>query len=384
MSLTSNLVEAEHTAEASPVRPGLPPGWLASALPIGFVLLLLLLATAGQGAFTVDRWAPPALFAVLVLAVFQLAGGRARLRGRWPRLTIAALWGLAAWCLLSALWADSPGAAWEAGARTALYAALASAPFVLVRNELSLRLAGGALLAGLSVIALITLGRLLADGPSLFLAGRLDSPVGYRNATACLFAMAFWPLIVVTGQRGAPRPVRGITFGLATLMLGLAFLTQSRGILPGLLCGGVVALALGPDRVRRAWLAIIAVGMTAAAAPSLLRPYHAFDGGHGVVTSGDIAHAASALLVLTLAGAAVGLGIALFDAGLRAASPGTRHLRTVLRVGLAAVAVGAVVAGLAATGNPVSYANRKLDEFKSLQLNASASTRLTTTGGQRY
>jgi tetratricopeptide (TPR) repeat protein len=43
-----------------------------------------------------------------------------------------------------------------------------------------------------------------------------------------------------------------------------------------------------------------------------------------------------------------------------------------------------VIAALAATGNPVTYAHRKLDEFKSLQTNATATTRLTTTGGQRY
>jgi hypothetical protein len=384
VSLTSNLGRAQDRAGASRRRlAALPPGWLAAVLPIGFVLLLLLLATAGQGAFTVDRWAPPALFAVFVLAVFQAAGGRSAVRGRWARLLIGSLWALAAWSVLSALWAASPDAAYEASARTALYAALAAAPFVLVGDATGLRFAGSALLVGLSIIALVTLGRLLGDGQAVFLAGRLDSPIGYRNATGCLFAMAFWPLIVVTAQRAAPRPVRSVTLGLATLMLGLAFLTQSRGILPGLVCGGVVALALGPDRIRRAWLAILAVGMTAAAAPSLLRPYHAFAGGHGIVTAGDIAHAGRALVVLMLAGMAVGFAIALFDAGLRPSAPGTRHLRAVGRAGLAVVAVAAVVGGLLAVGNPVDYAHRKVDEFESLQVNATASTRLTTTGGQR-
>jgi O-Antigen ligase len=375
------------TADFKPERGLARESWrngLTAALPIGFVLGLLLLATAGQGAFALDRWAPPALFAVLVLAVCQLSGGGRRVRGAWPRLAIGALWGLAAWSLLSALWAGSPEAAWEMAGRTALYAAIVTAPFVLVADRLSLQLVGAALIAGLSAIALVTLVRLQVDGSALFLAGRLDSPVGYRNATGCLFAMAFWPLIVVSAARATPRPLRAGAMGLATLMLGLGFLTQSRGILPGLLCGAVVALTLGPDRVRRAWLAVLGVGLTAAAGPALLAPYHAFDAGHGTVTSGDIAHAAHALLALAIAGAVAGLAIALFDAGMRPSSIGERRVQVVARAGLVVLALAAVVAALAATGNPITYAHRKLDEFKSLQTNATASTRLTTTGGQRY
>jgi hypothetical protein len=385
LSLTANVQTPTRDQSASGSRVGLPD-WrpsLPALLPIGFVLLLLLLATAGQGAFTVDRWGPPALFAVLVLAVLQLAGGGATVRAAWPRVAIAAIWGLAAWSLLSATWATSPADAYAAAARTALYAAIVTAPFVLVTDVRSLRLAAAALLTGLSVIALVTLVRLNA-GASLFLAGRLDSPIGYRNASACIFAMAFWPLVVVSAQRNVPRLLRGIALGLGTLMLGLAFLTQSRGILPGLICGGAVALALGPDRVRRAWLAIIAVGMTAAAAHGLLRPYHAFDGGHGFVTSGDVTHAARVLAVLTVAGVAVGLVVALFDSGLRPTSLGMRRIRVAARAALAVIVVAGIAGGLVATGNPVHYAHRKFDEFKSLQVDATASTRLTTTGGQRY
>ena len=74
---------------------------------------------------------------------------------------------------------------------------------------------------------------------------------------------------------------RALAFGAATLCLGLAFLTQSRGIVLGLALGGVVVLALGPDRVRRAWTAIITLAAVAIASPWLLRPFHAFDGGDG-------------------------------------------------------------------------------------------------------
>ncbi len=66
-------------------------------------------------------------------------------------------------------------------------------------------------------------------------------------------------------RSGAPtRCCAGRRFALAVTALGLAFLTQSRGVLLGFCCGAVVALALGPDRIRRAWLAILAVAAIAA------------------------------------------------------------------------------------------------------------------------
>ena len=58
------------------------------------------------------------------------------------------------------------------------------------------------------------------------------------------------------------------------LLIGLAFLTQSRGMLIGLVCGGAVSLAIGPDRLRRAWLALRLVAAIALGSGALLAPYH--------------------------------------------------------------------------------------------------------------
>ena len=55
---------------------------------------------------------------------------------------------------------------------------------------------------GVAAIAVVTLVVLLGDGEASFLAGRLDSPLGYRNATAALFAFAAWPLIGFAARRG--------------------------------------------------------------------------------------------------------------------------------------------------------------------------------------
>jgi O-antigen ligase len=179
--------------------------------------------------------------------------------------------------------------------------------------------------------------------------------------------------------------VRASAFAIATLCLGLAFLTQARGIVIGLVLGGLVALSLGPDRVRRTWLAVLSVAGVAATSPLLLKPYHAFSGGSGVVSEHDIAVAAWGLAVLTVIAFAVGLLLALFDRGLRADSSQMREVRQLSRVALAVGAVVLVIGGLVAIGNPVTFAQQKWDQFRNLnQTTTSASTRLLTTSGQRY
>ncbi len=206
----------------------------------------------------------------------------------------------------------------------------------------------------------------------------------YRNATALLFCLAYWPLIVIAATRGRGRALRAVCLGLAELMLGFAFLTQSRGVILGLGCGALVVFALGPDQVRRAWLALLSLVLLAAAAPWLLTPYHAFTAG-GTASAADIATAARALVVLAVVSAAVGFLLAVFDAGLRVASPAMARVRRGARVALVAATVAALVGGLVAVhGDPVHELRVKWSEFKSLETTSTSATRYTSAGGQRY
>jgi hypothetical protein len=352
---------------------------------VGFAVLLLVLATTSQGAFAISRWAPLALF-VLAALLGALLGRRHFGRVSRPVLVaLGGIWGLAAWSMLTMLWAKSPANAFLAADRMILYAAIATLPFALPASRRSLAAAGWAISVGIGAIAVYVLIRLLIDGLPLFLAGRLNGPVNYRNATALLFALPVWPLVIATATRSYRRWVRASAFAIAVLCLGLAFLTQARGIVIGLALGGAVALALGPDRVRRAWVAALAVLGVAVASPLLLKPYHAFSGGSGFVSEHDIAVAARGLTVLTLVAFGVGLLIALFDEGLRANSPQMRHVHQAARVALGVGVVVVVIGALAAIGNPVTYAQSKWDQFRNLNgTTTAASTRLLTTSGQRY
>ena len=246
-------------------------GTLLATAPTAVAITLLFVASWADGAFLIKSWGPLAVFALVAVA----AGRRAEVRG-WALAMAVAMGGLAAWSLLSTLWSAAPGRALEGGARTALYAAIVALPLLTLPSRQAAVRVAQLLCAGAAAITALTLVACLADGVPRFLAGRLNDPVGYRNGTAALFALCFWPLVSVAAQRRAHPLLRGATFALAVTALGLAFLTQSRGLLLGFACGAVVTLALGPDRIRRAWLAILAVAAVAAVSGSLLEPYDAF------------------------------------------------------------------------------------------------------------
>jgi O-Antigen ligase len=351
------------------------------AAPAGAVAALLVLAAAYDGAFALRYWALIAILALTILIATQLTGGIHVDRGALS-IAVGLVWVFAAWTLLSSVWAESAARAWEGAARTILYAAVITVPLAL-RGRRQALWVGQGIFAGVGLVAVITLIALLANGPDLFVAGRLDDPLGYRNATATLFAFVFWPLIGLASERGRNTPIRAISFSVAVLSLGLAFLTQSRGVAIGLVCGAAVFLAIGPDRLRRTLFALAAAAGVAIFSGPLLDPYHAFQNGE-VLTDSVVREASRALLFLTLGALLFGLFAALLDNGLRGSAAG-EGARRVAPYGLAALAVAGFVAALVAIGNPATYASDKWDEFTDLDTTTSASsTRLGSVGGQRY
>ena len=322
--------------------------------------------------------------ALLALAILTAAAASGALwtPERAVRIALAALWGFATWSLLSATWADSPGLALEGAARTTLYASLFTVPCAMTWSGRHAARVGGLLVGALALIAGITLVELLAEPTSLFLAGRLDDPVGYRNATACLFALAFWPLVSAAARHGLSPALRAPAFAAGALVLGLAFLTQARGVALGLIIGGVVAIGLGPDRLRRAWVAAILVGGLALASARLLTPFRAFSD-NGDATAADITTAVNALVILVLAALAIGLVGALFDGGLWLSGTARVTVRRVMAIGLVLATVVAVAGAVAAVGNPFNFVSDRYDEFRTLETTAPGESRLTFGGGQR-
>jgi hypothetical protein len=351
------------------------------AAPAGAVAALLIIACAFDGGFALRYWALIAILALTILISTQIAGGIQLDRGPLS-IAVGLVWAFTAWTLLSALWADSPARAWEGAALTMLYAAVITVPLAL-RGRRQALWVGQAIFFGVGGVAVITLIALIANGADLFGGGRLEDPLGYRNATATLFAFAFWPLIGIAAERGRVTPVRAVSFAVAVLSLGLAFITQSRGVAIGLVCGAAVFLAIGPDRLRRTLLALAAGAGLAIFSGSLLSPYHAFQDGR-VVTDSVVHDASTALVVLSFLALLFGLFVALLDNGLRG-SAAADSARRIVPYGLAVLGVLVVIGALVKIGNPVTYAGDKWDEFRDVNgSTTTSSTRLGSVGGQRY
>jgi hypothetical protein len=352
------------------------------AAPAGAVAALLVIAAAFDGGFALRYWALIAILALTILISTQVAGGIQLDRGPLS-IAVGLVWAFAAWTLLSSIWADSAARAWEGAERTILYAAVITVPLAL-RGRRQALWVGQGIFFGVGVVAVVTLIAVIANGTDLFSGGRLEDPLGYRNATATLFAFAFWPLIGLASERGRNTPVRAVSFAIAVLSLGLAFLTQSRGVAIGLVCGAVAFLIIGPDRLRRTLFALAAAAGVAIFSAPLLDPYHAFQDGQPV-TDSVVHHASTALLVLTFAALLFGLFSALLDNGLRGSAAGDMA-RRVVPYALGALGVVAVIAALVKIGNPVSYASDKWDEFRDVNGSETtgSSTRLGSVGGQRY
>ena len=354
---------------------------MLGAAPAGAVAALLLIATAYDGAFHLRYWVLIAILALTILIATQVAGGIQLDRGPLS-IAVGLVWAFAAWTLLSSLWAESAARAWEGGARTILYAAVITVPLAL-RGRRQALWVGQGIFFGVGAVAVITLIALIASGADLFQGGRLEDPLGYRNATATLFAFAFWPLIGLASERGRNTPMRSISFSVAVLALGLVFLTQSRGVAIGLVCGAAATLAIGPDRLRRVFFALAAAAGVAIFSAPLLDPYHAFQDGQ-LVTDSVVNDASTALFTLTVLALLFGLFAALLDNGLRGSAAGDAA-RRVAPYGLAALVVIAVIVALVRIGNPISYADDKWDEFRDIDGSATTeSTRLGSVGGQRY
>jgi O-antigen ligase/polysaccharide polymerase Wzy-like membrane protein len=367
-------------AVSMPPAPGAqraPSRDVVELLPSAVALVLLVIALASNGAFAVHSWAPLCVVALALLAVSP------RRRLRPPALVaIAAIWSFAAWTALSVLWSDAQGDAIEGAARAILYAALFTVPLTTLPDRRSARHFAILMAAGLGSVVAVTFVLVVVRGDELFLAGRLDTPIGYRNGTAALFVLAFWPLLCLAAARHVAVGVRAASFAGAVAALTLAFLTQSRGSLIGFGVGAVVVVLVGPDRLRRAWLIVVAFALLLMFSGPLLGPYDAFIDKTDVGSAVDRASNAALAVVLL---AAVGmLFVAIFDRGLRGSAAARGTLRTAAGALLAVGAVIGVIGALAHVGNPIDFAGDKYDEFRSLEVTSTDRTRFGSTGGQRY
>jgi len=198
------------------------------------------------------QWLP----GLLALGFFGLVVAALVVYPRRPRqlsLAVLCLFGLySVWVAMSAFWADSATRVWFESARTFGFVLV----FALALLFLTVRHARRAfryfLMAAIFGLLAVCVWRLwsTADIAGLFIENRLSYPVSYPNNAAALYLIAFWPLMWLASGPEERAPVRGVALGLATGLLGMAIMTQSRGAIWSLGITLVIMFIVSPARIR--------------------------------------------------------------------------------------------------------------------------------------
>jgi hypothetical protein len=219
------------------------------------------LAFVSGGYFQGPRaWAGAGAWACVVVAL--VAGARVP-RGRDALLAIGGLGLLAAWTLLSILWAPLAGNAYAAGQIAVLYAGALLASAMVLRGR-AVPWVEPVLAAGTVIVVSYGLaGRLLPGllhfAHSVSAEGRLEQPLTYWNAMGELAALGFVLCARLAGDTARPAWLRTLA-GAATAPLGLGlYITFSRGALFACVAGLLALVVLAPRRQQLAAL-LLAVG----------------------------------------------------------------------------------------------------------------------------
>jgi hypothetical protein len=244
----------------------------------GTLILVLLcgvcLGLAYQsGAYAARTWLP-LLMAVAALAVVMCVAGPPVSSGRFQKILLALFALQAVWTAASILWADSQANAWVEINRTLFFVVTVALAFAAVRwaGRTGLKALALLVLGVTALVAFETAIGLAADNTPLhfFAGGRLNHPITYFNALACLWMMGFWLALGTAGgaQRGEDRPPSGritiirsgtgdfprwtqpVLLVLAVFLAEMALLPQSRGALWAFLLTLPFFVILSPNRFR--------------------------------------------------------------------------------------------------------------------------------------
>jgi tetratricopeptide (TPR) repeat protein len=329
-------------------------------LPGLLVVVLALVLAVDQGGFAATTWYTAGLFLLaLVMLVLALAPVPAGASERLVSAGVVAFAAFACLNLLSVLWAEHEGSAVEGGNRAVVYAL---ALFLLARRAWPRVAAEGAVALIAAGVGLIAAGVIVAsavsdDPSSLFLEGRLASPIDYANATANLWLLGFFPALWLGSASPWGWPWRAAGLALAALLAQVALLSQSRGAVLALSVGVIAYLALAARRGPALAAVLGLAGLCALGFDTLTAVREAATPEGLEAALGD----ARRVILASCAAAAV-LGAA---GGLLARRlPQSARNRRAGDVAVAVAGLVAVVAALAAIGNSTAWLDDRWEDFK--------------------
>ncbi len=346
---------------------------------------------AHGGGYAPTTWEASALviLGLLVATVAGLGANRLRL-SRPAAIALAALGAYVAWSYLSIAWADAPGAALDGSNRALLFLLLFALFALLPWSTWTVYAVLCSYAVGIGALAVVTLARLgSSDTPSMFVDGRLVSPLGYVNGSAAMFTTGAIVAIALAARRELPFLLRPLLLAFAAAGCQAAVLCESRGWLFALPVVLVVAVAVMPARVRFVLWSLPPLAGAALALPALVDVFTRVDESPDPSLAGDVltdaaSHAASVALPLCGAVLVAGLLLALVDRRM-SVSPSVARGANRVAAGLAvAAALAGVAIGLAAThGRPDRSIGDYWDRSQGYKSAAPGSSRFALAGSNR-
>jgi hypothetical protein len=327
--------------------------------PLAVLFAVWLWLAFSSGGFLPRQWLLPSL----ALGFIGLLVSLLVAYPRRPRQLSLAIFGLFAcfsvWVAFSALWAASPSRTWLESGRTFTYLAVFALAAIYLTNTSARRIFRYLLMGAALFVLTACIWRLWSsdDIGSFFFANRLSYPVTYPNNAAALFLIAFWPLIWLAAGTKERAPVRGVALGLATGLMGLAIMTQSRGAIWSLAITTVVMFIVSPARLRTLFYLVV---------PALLMVYE-FPGLNRYWKSGAEAvggaPGARTLLVASLTAAFIGMILALLERWVKVSRRMKAIFGSVVLVGIAAALVYGAIVVTNDVGGPFKWLSQSWRQF---------------------
>jgi len=329
------------------------------AVPLLGLFAIWLWLAFSSGGSNPRNWLLPSVVVGLLGLVLALLAAYPRRPRQLSFLVLGLLVFYALWVLFSALWADSSTGVWIAGARTLTYLAVFALAVVFLTDPTARRVFRYLLMAATLFLLVALIWKLWSshDVSSMFLYSRLSYPVTYPNNAAALFLLGFWPLMWLAAGSKEAAPVRGVALGVATGLLGLAIMTQSRGAIWSLAITLVFMFVVSPARLRTLCYLIVPGLLMAYEFPSLNRYWE-----EGAQTVGGAAGARTILVASVVAGF-VGMILALLERWIKVSRRMRVVFGSVVFAGVVALIVWGSIALTADVGGPIKWLSQTWDQF---------------------
>ncbi|OFW62048.1 MAG: hypothetical protein A2133_09430 [Actinobacteria bacterium RBG_16_64_13] len=272
---------------------------------------------------------------------------------------LAVFAGFGVWVAVSTLWADSATRVWLETGRIFVYLGFFTLAAVYLTHASARRIFRYLVMGAALFILAACVWKLWSAGDvaSLFFANRLSYPVSYPNNAAALFLIGFWPLIWLAAGSDERAPVRGVALGLATGLLGLAIMTQSRGAVWSLAITALAMFAISPVRLRTLLYLVVPGVLMVYEFPNLNRYWE-----EGPLAVGG-ALGARTLVVASLTAAFIGMILALLERWVKVSRRMKAIFGSVVLVGIVAGLVYGSIVATADVGGPLKWLSRTWTQF---------------------